>query len=370
MPLQRSLSAPSPRNPSAIKKLPDFFIIGAPKCGTTALAEYLSRHPDIFMAKKEMHHFGADLHFGAQIFRRQEGAYLAEFEAWNGQLLAGEASVWYLYSQQAAAEIKAFNPKARIIIMLREPAEMLYSLYYQFRLDGNEHLPTFEEALAAEMDRRAGRRVTRTTYFGQGLYYRQVASYTEQICRYIELFGREQVHVVIYDDFAADTAATYGKVLEFLGLEVKQCMNSFHVINPAQAARSPFLRSIMSDPLVRGTAVAMHSWLPQPLFAVLQKIEARLMQFNFQPAKRPPLDPALRRRIEQEFAPEIMRLSELLGRDLTHWSKGKPAGSEGSSGPDFAAKFPPQPTAHQVTVQNGKIYSGGKHTGLTVCSKP
>jgi len=364
MPLQESSSAPHPRNPAIIRKLPDFFIVGAPKCGTTALAEYLSKHPDIFMARKEMHHFGADLHFGSQIFRRKEEAYIAEFEAWNGQLLAGEASVWYLYSKQAAAEIKAFNPKARIIIMLREPAEMLYSLYYQFRLDGNEHLPAFGEALAAEEDRRAGRRTTRTTYFGQGLFYRQVASYAEQIRRYIELFGREQVHVVIYDDFAADTAVAYGKVLDFLGLEAKQSVNSFQVINPGQAAKSPFLRSLMSDPLVRGTAVAMHAWLPRPLFAVLQKIESQLMQLNFRPAKRPQLDAALRRRIEVEFAPEIERLSELLGRDLTYWSKGKPSGS------DFEEKFPSRPVVREMTGQTRKKHSDREPAGLTMSSKP
>lgn len=370
MPLHESLSAPHPRNTAAIKKLPDFFIIGAPKCGTTALAEYLSKHPDVFMARKEMHHFGADLQFGSQIFRRQEEAYIAEFDGWNGQKLAGEASVWYLYSKLAAGEIKAFNPKARIIIMLREPAEMLYSLYYQFRLDGNEHLPTFEEALAGEEDRRAGKRMTRTTYFAQGLFYRQVASHTEQIRRYINLFGRDQVHVVIYDDFAANTAGTYGKVLEFLGLEAKQSVDSLKVINPAQAVKSPLLRSLMSDPLIRGTAVAMHSWLPQPFFAVLQKIESKLMQLNFRPAKRPYLDPALRRRIELEFAPEIERLSALLGRDLTFWSKGKPAESKGPSGPDFKEKSSSQSVADPLEDHNGTNYSGRRDTALALCSKP
>ncbi len=370
MPLHESSSAPHPRNPAAIRKLPDFFIIGAPKCGTTALAEYLSKHPDVFMARKEMHHFGADLQFGSQIFRRHEEAYIAEFDGWNGQKLAGEASVWYLYSKLAAGEIKAFNPNARIIIMLREPAEMLYSLYYQFRLDGNEQLPTFEEALAAEPDRRAGRGMTRTTYFAQGLFYRHVASLTEQIRRYINLFGREQVHVIIYDDFAANTAATYGKVLDFLGLEAKQSVDSLKVVNPAQTAKSPLLRSLMSDPLVRGTAVAMHSWLPQPLFAVLQKIESKLMQFNFRPAKRPPLDAALRRRIELEFAPEIERLSALLGRDLTFWSKGKSAEPKEPSGPDFTGQSSSQPGANQLMNQSRQGYSGNRNVNLALCSKP
>ena len=85
---------------------PDFFIVGAPKCGTTALNDYLAMHPDIYMARKEMHHFGADLRFGNQFYRRNKDAYLAEFDTWNGQSLVGEASVWYLFSQTAAEEIK------------------------------------------------------------------------------------------------------------------------------------------------------------------------------------------------------------------------------------------------------------------------
>src|SRR5271165_4331492 len=152
---------------SSAKQKPDVFIVGAPKCGTSAMDQYLAAHPQVFMAQKEMHGFGADLRFGAQFYRRDLAAYLDEFASRKGEIRAGEASVWYLFSKQAAAEIHAFNPEARIIIMLREPAEMLYSLYSQFRFDGNEHLRTFEEALAAEDDRRAGRRMTRQTYFPQ-----------------------------------------------------------------------------------------------------------------------------------------------------------------------------------------------------------
>lgn len=72
---------------------PDFFIVGAPKCGTTAMADYLAAHPDIYMARKEMHFFGLDLRFGPQFFRRNLTAYLAEFDAWKGQRRVGEASV-------------------------------------------------------------------------------------------------------------------------------------------------------------------------------------------------------------------------------------------------------------------------------------
>src|SRR5271156_1339421 len=101
---------------------PDFFMVGAPKCGTSAMAHFLGMHPEVFMARKEMHFFGQDLRLAPKFYRRDLPAYLAEFEGCAGQARAGEASVWYLFSSQAAREIKAFSPDAGIIIMLREPA--------------------------------------------------------------------------------------------------------------------------------------------------------------------------------------------------------------------------------------------------------
>jgi len=351
-------TATKPR-PVVIKKHPDFFIIGAPKCGTTALAEYLSVHPDIFMARKEMHHFGHDLRFGGQIYRRNRRDYLQEFAAWNGQARAGEASVWYLFSAQAAEEIKAFNPRARIIIMLREPTEMLYSLYNQFRLDGNENLPTFAAALAAEDDRLAGRQVTRSTYFRQGLIYHSVAAYTEQVRRYLKVFGRKQVHVILYDDFAADTAGAYRGVLEFLGVDANRPPDSFPVINGSQEVKSSWFRSLMSDPLVRGTAIATRNWLPKPVFKGLQQIESRLMQMNIRAAKRPALDPALRQRLIREFAPEVTQFGKLIGRDLAGW---RPADSA-----------PPEPLARTARLpdgQNPRAQYASRGSKLTTCSNP
>jgi len=300
---------------------PDLFIVGAPKCGTTALSNFLGEHPDIYMARKEMHVFGTDLRFGPQFYRRDLEAYLAEFSARNGRRHSGEASVWYLFSAHAAAEIKAFNPNARIVIMLREPSEMLYSLYYQFRSDGNEHLPTLEEALAAEDDRRAGRRISRRAYFPQGLSYREAARYTLQVRRYFEAFGRERVHVVLYDDFAADTAKTYRTTLEFLEVDSTRMATDFKVINGNKALRPSALRTLLRDPFLCRLVLTVRPWLPRPVFATLQKVDARLRNTQSHPAPRPPLAPELRARLNREFAPEVERLSELLGRDLTAWSK-------------------------------------------------
>jgi hypothetical protein len=314
------LQAEAHRAQSSGKQKPDLFIVGAPKCGTSAMDQYLAAHPQVFMAQKEMHGFGADLRFGAQFYRRDLAAYLDEFASRKGENRAGEASVWYLFSQQAAAEIHAFNPEARIIIMLREPAEMLYSLYSQFRYDGNEHLRSFEQALAAEDDRRAGRLITRQTYFPQGLVYRDIARYTEQVRRYFDIFGREQVHVIIYDDLRADARATYCRVLDFLGVDSSRIATDFKVINGNKSVKHSALRGLLNDPLVRSTAVAIGRRLPRPVFTALHDAERRLWKLNSRPERRLPLAPELRAQLKREFAPEVEQLSQLLGRDLTHWN--------------------------------------------------
>ncbi len=298
----------------------NLFIVGAPKCGTSAMAQYLAAHPDIYMARKEMHFFGQDLRFGPQFYRRDQNAYLAEFKAWNGQRWAAEASVWYLFSASAANEIKAFNPDSRIIIMLRKPSEMLHSLYRQFCFDGNEHLSTFKEALQAEDDRRAGRRMKRQTYLPQGLLYRETVRYTNQVRRYFNAFGRENVKVILYDDFAADVPGAYRETLEFLGLDPSRAKADLKVINPAKNVKSRILRAALNDPLVRSAVLAARPCIPKRVFAALQHVEAWLRQSNTRNARR--LQPAreLKAQLDIEFAPEVERLGGLLARDLAHWS--------------------------------------------------
>jgi hypothetical protein len=300
---------------------PDLFIVGAPKCGTTAMSYYLGLHPDIYMARKEMHCFGSDLRFARQFYRRNLAAYLAEFQPDRGPRLAGDASVWYLHSKRAAEEIKAFNPEARIIIMLREPAEMLYSLYYQFRFDGNENLPTFEEALDAETERRAGRNIPRRAYLPEGLLYRETARYTEQVKRYLDVFGPDQVHIMIYDDFAANVAAEYQRALVFLGVGTTRIRAEFKEVNTNKYVRNEALQSALGDPWLRSAVLSVRPWLPRPVFGALQKIDTRLRKMNTRHAVRPPIAPWLRRQLKEEFAGEVESLSALLGRDLTHWNR-------------------------------------------------
>ena len=296
---------------------PDFFIVGAPKCGTTAMNDYLQAHPEIFIpAKKEIHFFGADLQFQRPRVTLPE--YLSYFAPVQREKRVGEASVWYLYSQQAAAEIKSFSPAARILIMLRNPVDMMYSLHSQRLYNDNENLVNFEEALAAEADRRQGKRLYQNALNTMGFFYRAAATYTPQVQRYFEVFGREQVHVIIFDDFTEATDEVYCQTCEFLAVDSK-FQPEFRIVNANKGVHSSALRSFLRYPQepVR--------WLQQlwSLSPVRLGLRSKIRQLNTRYESRSPLDPELRRRLQAEFAPEVERLSALLRRDLSHWCQTK-----------------------------------------------
>jgi hypothetical protein len=123
----------------------------------------------------------------------------------------------------------------------------------------------------------------------------------------------------------------YSRTLAFLGVDPTRIETDFPVINGNKSVKHSALRGLLNDPLVRSTAVAIGRRLPRPVFAALHDVERRLWKINTRPEKRPPLAPEVRAQLQREFAPEIERLSELLGRDLTHWSR---------QGPSLAERLP------------------------------
>jgi len=293
---------------------PDFFIVGAPKCGTTAMSSYLEQHPEVFMAVKEPHFFGTDL--ASTWFVRDEEGYLSLFSAAREEKRVGEASVLYLYSERAAREIKAFEPRAKIIAMLRDPVEMMHSLHSQLLFQGTEDIEDFGAALEAEEDRRRGLRIPAKNHLIQTLFYREIARFTEQVRRYLRVFGRENVHVIVYDDFRADTAAEYEKALRFLDVD-PGFRPELEVVNPNKRSRNKVLQVILQNPplVVR--------WIVRALTPrrVRWKLIEVFKTYNSRYEPRDPVNPELSERLRTEFAPEVERLSELLGRDLTHWSR-------------------------------------------------
>jgi hypothetical protein len=294
-------------------KRPNFFIVGAPKCGTTALYEYLKAHPQIYMSDvKEPHYFLPDSMF------KTEADYLELFEGARDEIRLGEASPGYIYSVEATQAIHAFDPQAKIIIMVRAPVDLLYSTYWHHRTVGRETSPTFAEALEREKQS-----PTFKDESVSSLSYSKLPLLSRHIQRYFDVFGRESVFVITFDEFTRNTAAVYRETLEFLGVD-PSFQTTFPVVNQRKRIRSQTLQTIL---LKLGVNVRM--WKQTRLARRAGKIVPQAIQThgmnllrNIYMSKEsaPPLDPELARQLRAQFAPEVQRLSDILGRDLSRWS--------------------------------------------------
>lgn len=243
----RVLSAPR-------RVLPDFLIIGAAKCGTTSLYDYLVQHPNIlpqYDNRKEINYFDRKLkkglnwykgHFPLQSEMRQAQARV------GGPVLAGEATTSYLFHPHAPRFARELMPGAKIIALLRNPVERAYSQYHHEFRKGRENLP-FEEAIAMEPRRLQGeyeKILEDKFYYSSKRHdhsYLQRGRYCEQLARWLQFFPREQLLILKSEDLFQDPALLYEKVLDFLGLP--PCDNvRFEKMNPgAYTELNPELRN-------------------------------------------------------------------------------------------------------------------------------
>jgi hypothetical protein len=301
------------------ERRPDFFIVGAPKAGTTALYTYLGRHPDVYVpSRKELRFFGSDLEIRDRIPLTMDD-YLGYFADAGDARRVGTAYVWYLYSRRAAEEIHAFAPNATILVMLRSPADMLYALHAEHLTNGNEDIADFTAALDAEPRRAEGRQIPPHAHLPQGLLYSSVPRYAEQLDRYFDRFGRDRVHVSIFEEFVADPVAGYREVLAFLGLADERDLRAtdFEVVNASRQLRSERIRHLLARPpdlprriisrtVPAGARRSLHAWAKRA---------------NVRAAARPQMPAGTRRRLDELFGPEVRRVEALLGRELTAWRR-------------------------------------------------
>ncbi|SCW72526.1 Sulfotransferase domain-containing protein [Sphingobium faniae] len=274
---------------------PNFFIVGAPKCGTTAWVEYLRSHPDIFISEaKEPHHFSRD--FPKWNFVPRLDDYLALFEDSGPARAVGEGSVRYLYSKVAAREIHQFNPDARILIFLRDQADFLPSLHHQQLYNGDENIEDFERAW-----RYSGQRPThsipsccRERSF---LDYAAMGRFHEQIERYYAIFPAEQIRIVTFAEWIGDPRKTYLDILDFLRLE-DDGLTAFPRINEAKYHKSRLLASLTQIPpsWVRKSSAVLTQLAGKQL-----GILARLRQMNRGTGYRTRIDPSLKDEIRHYY---------------------------------------------------------------------
>jgi hypothetical protein len=283
---------------------------------------------------KEPHYYSADLYQPPPQTRiADERQYAALFDQAVDEPWVGEASPFYLYSSLAPQAIRVRHPDARVIVTLRNPVDMMYSMYClgvraAIFHRHQEPLPSFEEALAAGPARLRGEALPAgaPTEPGRCLYlcYRELGRFADRVARFIDLFGRDRVHVVIFDDLSADTAATFGEVCRFLA--VRPSVDVEYRLTPDARA---------SGALPRSGPLARLLWRPPRLLAqavrtVLPRRARRSLRYLLQRwnDRRPPeIAPDTRRRLLDECAPDIVRLSRMLERDLTDWLRHSSVGA-------------------------------------------
>jgi hypothetical protein len=298
---------------------PNFFIVGAPKCGTTALYEYLRGHPNIFMPKyKEPHFFARDL--GSYPLIKTADAYAALFaEAGPQHTAVGEASVYYLRSTAALPGIRQYDPSARIIAMYRNPVEMVHSFHSQLLYVGEENVPDFEQAWRLQGRRAQGLDLPPRSRGAFLLQYAELGRFGTQTERVLANFPAEQVKLILFEDFAADARRVYDEVIAFLGVP-HDGRREFARINENKRARVGWLKHVLRKPPpglrrgVRGLKRLLGS-------ERLGGLKSEIVRMNTVTERRPALAPALRAEMVDTFRDEVRRLGELLGRDLSHWER-------------------------------------------------
>jgi hypothetical protein len=245
-----------------------------------------------------------------------EPEYLQLFAGASPGQHGGEASPWYLYSTSAAQEIRDFNSDAKPIVMLRNPVDVMYAQHSQLVFNQREDLTDFAQALAAEEDRRAGRRIPQDSLRPEALFYRHSVRFPEQLRRYRDVFGRDGVHIIVFDDLVADTPGVYRSTLEFVGVDPSVEVD-LSVYNPNRTARSGRVsRLVFAPPKPLRGAVGTLRRVP-----LAHRIRDALVSANSRTATRAPMDPELRRQLTLEFRPQVAELGELIGRDLSAWSE-------------------------------------------------
>jgi hypothetical protein len=296
-------------------RAPDFFIVGHPKSGTSALFRMLGAHAQIHMPRKEPAFFAPELG-GAARYAGGINDYLALFAAAGPEQLIGEATTMYLFSHGAAARIAEAQPEARIIAILREPASFLRSLHLQMLQSNVEDQPDLRKAIALEPVRAEGRSIPRNSARPQSLAYSEHVRYTEQLRRYHAAFPREQVLVLIYEEFRADNEGTVREVLRFLKLDDAVPVDVVEA-NPTVGIRSPrayqAVRSLYlgRSPGTRALKGAIKTITPQRL-----RRDALRRTRTAQWRAPPPADPQLMRELRHRYRAEVQAVSEYLDRDL------------------------------------------------------
>jgi hypothetical protein len=293
----------------AIQNKPNFFIIGAPKCGTTSLAAWLAEHPQIYISPvKEPHFFNRDGMYLTNTLDEYEALFV---DANENHLAIGEASTHYLYSRTAVPGILKYQPDAKFIVCIRNPIEMAPSLHAERVWNGIEVVKDFEKAWRLQEARRNGKLIPATARRDpERLQYGEYCKLGKQLERLYSIVPQDRVLVLVLDDMAQNPAQEYQRVLQFLGVN-DSFQPEFKIYNPRKGVRWPFLSF-----LFRYASQMRRAFGFKKRLDLYNKIQ---FSINSAQPERYVLSAEMRAELASFFAPDIALLEQLLNRDFSKW---------------------------------------------------
>lgn len=303
------------RRPHQLRGWPDFFIVGAQNSGTSSLHSYLGQHPQVFMpALKEPHYFSQlapirEMRYPTTNVSEPE-AYLKLFAKAALGMLKGEASSSYLWDAAAASRIHAVNPAAKILIILRDPVARAYSGYLKDVREGWQELP-FYEALRRDFS-------LEPKGYGISRLYLELGLYSQQVKRYLDIFGEERVKIIPFKSLTSSLAIGHGvleEILAFLELDgsKQRPMDTTKIENPFGVPRWDWARRAAGSRLVRYIGRALVPASLGSTYTIKRLIFEPLLVRHAAP---PPIDPRAKQWLISQYDSDVTALERLLQRSL------------------------------------------------------
>lgn len=314
------LCSPHVGSEVGLRFFPDFFLVGAPRCGTTAMSRYLGGHSEIcFSRPKETHYFGYRDPSSAEELERDYLSLFFPHHDPTRHRAVGEGSVSYLYLPHAIDRIERWNPAARYLVMVRSPLELIPSYHGRLLFVLEEDERSLRRAWELQEARARGESIPRHCRDPRVLRYAEIGRLGAALQALLARVGRDRVHTVVYDDLKRDPGDVYRRTLRFLGVR-DDGRTTFGHKTQSRSYRFRWLNELLYKPpapLLRSAIREHRQSGAQP--GRLRRARKRLRRWNRVDRPLAPPDPALRATLRDAFADDVALLGRLLDRDLGHW---------------------------------------------------
>lgn len=291
------------------KKHPNLYIIGAPKCGTTSVANWLNQHNECYLPEvKEPHYFNDD--DGHQMTPNIE-EYLELYNGYHNKKILIDASVWYLFSKNAVRNIEAYTENnAKYIVCIRNPIEMVEALHAEQVLGGNENIHDFKTAWEAQVIRANGEGLKTSTHAPSHLQYGPACKLGEQIEKLLKQVDRKRVLFVFLENMKEYPDKTFKEICKFLEVERKS-LDDYKRFNKSKNLHSSFVhKSLLSLMGIK----KLVPWLPSVgLLSGIKRLNIK------EGARITTSEHTKSVLLMPYFKKDIEKLENLLGKDLSHW---------------------------------------------------